>query len=337
MFRRLLAALLLVAVAGALLVLAWPQLFSLQRSALVAQLVSFRAAAATGALVALLLLLVLALANPAFRRLGASLAVIALAFVLVSAVVLASRGFGGSAMAATGPSGITVVSWNTLGGAPGARAIASLAIDSDADIVSLPETTKKTADAVAALMTAAGLPTTAHTVAFGHISKSRSTSVLISTALGAYHLDGAAGSTSTLPSLVMVPDDGTGPTIVAVHAVAPLPSEFAYWNSDLRWLARACGGGDTIMTGDFNATLDHFVGLGAGPGQTLGRCTDAAVRAHSSAVGTWPAAAPAALGAQIDHVMTTKNWRVAGMRVIETLDGAGSDHRPILVRLRPMS
>lgn len=85
-------------------------------------------------------------------------------------------------------------------------AIATLGIHSGADIVSLPETTKTTADAVAALMTSAGLP-----------------------------------------------------------------SEFAYWESDLHWLARTCGASDTIMTGDFNATLDHLVGLGAAGGQSLGR------------------------------------------------------------------
>ncbi len=335
MFRRILAALLVLAAAAALLILAWPQLFSLQRTEPVSQLVSFRAAAVAVTLVAIVLLVAVALANRTFRRLGGSLAVIALAFVLVSAAVLSSRGFGGSAMTATGPGDITVVSWNTLGGAPGPQAIATLGIHSGADIVSLPETTKTTADAVAALMTSAGLPMTAHTVAFGHVSTSRSTSVLISTTLGGYHLDAAAGSTSALPTLVMVPDDGTGPRIVAVHAVAPLPSEFAYWKSDLRWLARTCGAGDTIMTGDFNATVDHLVGLGAVDGQTLGRCTDSALLAHSAAIGTWPTAAPALLGAQIDHVMTTDNWQVTGMRVVESLDGAGSDHRPIVVRLHP--
>ena len=45
------------------------------------------------------------------------------------------------------------------------------------------------------------------------------------------------------------------------------------------------------------------------------------------------AALPALLGAPIDHVMTTKQWTVTGMRVIQTLDDAGSDHRPIVVQL----
>ncbi|MFM9920150.1 endonuclease/exonuclease/phosphatase family protein [Lacisediminihabitans sp. H27-G8] len=335
MFRRLLAALLLIVGAAAVLLLGWPQLFSLQRAPGVTQLVSFRAAGAAGGVVILLFLLVLAAANPRFRRLGLSLSALALVFVLLNAAVLSSRGFGGGALPARAGADVTVVSWNTLGGAPGAAVIAQLAIESDADIVSLPETTEQTATAVAVLMTAAGIPMVSHTVAHGHISKSRSTSVLISTALGAYHLDESAGSTGTLPSLVMVPDSGSGPTIVAAHPVAPQPTELENWRSDLHWIAGACPDGNVIIAGDFNSTLDHLAGLGTAPGTTVGACTDAALRTHSAAVGTWPTFAPALLGAPIDHVMTTANWSIVGVHVVENLDRAGSDHRPIVVRLRP--
>ena len=335
MFRRLLAALLVIVVAVAVVVLGWPQLFSLQRVAGIAQLVPFRGAAAAAAAAVLVALVVLAIANRRFRRLGLPLAALALLFVLLNVAILSSRGFGSETLPARGATDLTVVAWNTLGDAPGPVVIARLAIDSDADVVALPETTEETAKAVAALMTAAGLPMTPHTVAHGHISKSRSTSVLISNALGTYHLDESAGSTETLPSLVMVPDNGAGPTIVAVHPVAPLPSELQSWNSDLRWLAGACPEGNVILAGDFNATLDHLADLGTAPGTTVGECTDAALRARSAAVGTWPAFAPALLGAPIDHVMTTKNWTVVGVRVVQDLDGAGSDHRPIVVRLRP--
>ena len=337
MFRRLLAALLLIAVTAVMLVIVWPQLFSLQRVAGIAQLVSFRGAATLAAAALLVVLLVLATASRRFRRLGLSLSALALVFVLLGVAVLSSRGFGGTAVPARAATDLTVVSWNTLGDAPGPAAIATLAIESDADVVALPETTEETAKAVAVLMTAAGLPMVPHTVAHGHVSKSRSTSVLISTTLGAYHLNESAGSTETLPSLVMVPDSGTGPTIVAAHPVAPLPSELQNWDSDLHWLAGACPSGSVILAGDFNATLDHLAGLGTAPGTHLGTCTDAALRAHAAAVGTWPTFAPALLGAPIDHVMTTKNWTVVGMRVVQDLDGAGSDHRPIVVRLRSAS
>ena len=55
----------------------------------------------------------------------------------------------------------------------------------------------------------------------------------------------------------------------------------------------------------------------------------------NAAVGTWPTMLPALIGAPIDHVLATPNWRVSGMRVIASHDGYGSDHRPILVQLSP--
>ena len=41
----------------------------------------------------------------------------------------------------------------------------------------------------------------------------------------------------------------------------------------------------------------------------------------------------ALLGAPIDHVMATPDWTVTGSVVMRTLDGSGSDHRPIVVQL----
>jgi hypothetical protein len=33
--------------------------------------------------------------------------------------------------------------------------------------------------------------------------------------------------------------------------------------------------------------------------------------------------------------MATPNWQFTGMRVIESRDDQGSDHRPVLAQLRP--
>ncbi|HEY0258499.1 MAG TPA: endonuclease/exonuclease/phosphatase family protein [Lacisediminihabitans sp.] len=335
MFRRLLAAVLILVVAAALLVLAWPQLFGLQQTVGPAQLVSLRGSAIAAAVILMIALGLLALLSRAFRRLGSSLALLLLAFALVSTAVLATRGFGDTAFQTKADSDITVMSWNTLGDAPGAQAIAELALSSDADIVTLPETSNQTAVAVAGLMKDGGRPMWVHTIAFDHISKARSTSVLTSTDLGAYSVDEKAGSTSTLPSVVLAPDDGSGPVIVAVHAVAPTPKELVNWRADLRTIAGFCAGRDVIMAGDFNSTLDHFAGLGDGRSSTLGNCADAALQTKNAAVGTWPSSLPALLGAPIDHVMTTPDWRVTGMRVVQNLDGDGSDHRPIVVQLQP--
>jgi endonuclease/exonuclease/phosphatase (EEP) superfamily protein YafD len=140
-----------------------------------------------------------------------------------------------------------------------------------------------------------------------------------------------------LPTVIATPVDGSGPTIVSVHLVAPIPGEMGNWRSDLEWLATACVGENVIMAGDFNSTIDHFSGLASKDGAALGDCFDSAGLSDNAAVGTWPTALPGLLGAPIDHVMQTSNWRVSGMRVIADHDNQGSDHRPVLVQLSPAS
>ncbi len=335
MLRRVVSAVVLVALAIALLVGTWPQLFGLERAPVVAQFVSLRGLTIAISAVAIVALLLLAMVSRSFRRFGSSVALVLLVFALAGVAILSSRGFGDGSFQTKGASDITVVEWNTLGDAPGAGAIAKLAIDNDAQLVSLPETTEQTADAVAALMRAAGHPMAVHSIAFNHIARAKSTSVLVSTRLGGYHVDTSTGSTSTLPTVVLRPDTGAGPVIVAVHAVAPDPSQLVLWRSDLAFLTTACSEPNVIMAGDFNSTLDHLTGLGSSSADTIGHCADAAQATKNAAVGTWPALLPALLGAPIDHVMTTSNWRVSGMRVVQDRDEAGSDHRPIVVQLSP--
>ena len=335
MFRRLLAALLLLAVAAVLLVGTWPQLFGLERSLYIVQFVSFRGLTAAIALGGAIVLMVLAAASRHARRFTATLALLLVVFALAGIAIQGSRGFGDTAFGQKSAGSVTIVEWNTLGVAPGVGSIATLANDAAADVVVLPETDRAAADTVAALMREAGHPMSVHTIAFNQIAKAKSTSVLTSTALGGYHIDESAGNTSTLPTLILRPDDGSGPTIVGVHAVAPQPEEMANWRADLRFVAAACSDDNTIMIGDFNATLDHLSGLGDSATTTMGRCTDAAVQSRNGAVGTWPSRIPALLGATIDHVMATQNWRVSGMRVVQDVDAAGSDHRPLVVQLTP--
>jgi endonuclease/exonuclease/phosphatase (EEP) superfamily protein YafD len=55
----------------------------------------------------------------------------------------------------------------------------------------------------------------------------------------------------------------------------------------------------------------------------------------TAAVGTWPTLLPPLLGAPIDPVLATPAWQPIGFRVIESADGAGSDHRPVVAQLRP--
>ncbi|TFD53154.1 endonuclease/exonuclease/phosphatase family protein [Cryobacterium sp. Hh11] len=348
MFSRLLRALILIGAAVILLVVTWPQAFGLHNSWVVAHLVSFRAVAVIGAVVGLVLLGVLRFMRPLRRTLGMAMVLLAL-FGIANVGILASRGFTTTVSPTHGQLGaeadadsVTVLSWNTLGDAPGAAVIAAQALAQNADVVTLPETTEETGILIAEAMRDAGRPMWVHTLAFDLVSKARSTTVLISPDLGDYTVTNAAGSgppgnTNVLPTVVAEPVDGTGPTIVAVHAVAPIQYEMSNWRSDLDWLATQCLGDDVIMAGDFNSTLDHMAGRASVGGSVLGNCSDAALSVGAASVGTWPTAMPALLGSPIDHVMATPNWRVLDLQVIESLDEAGSDHRPIVATLTPAS
>ena len=335
MFRRFLAAAVLVAVGAGLIVALWPQLFGLATTPVIAQIVSLRGLAAAVALVLVVGLTLAALMSAAVRRFAASLAIALLVFVLVTAAVLSTRGFGSPGFESATDSDVTVLSWNTLGDAPGSDVIAELALDTGAEVVVLPETSRATAAEVAQLMTDAGKPMTSFTAAYDEISKARSTSLLISAELGEYRADESLVTTSVLPTIVATPVDGSGPTIIAVHSVAPIPGEMQHWRDDLQWLKGACTGDNIIMAGDLNSTLDHYSGLAASEGATIGDCHDAADATANAAVGTWPAALPALLGSPIDHVLGTPNWPATGFRVIQSHDGYGSDHRPVLAQFSP--
>ncbi len=346
MIRRLLAAATVVLLAAVLLVSAWPQLFGLERQFGIAQIVSLRGLAALVAGVGVVALLLIALVSRRTRRLAATLALLLLAFAGVSGAVLATRGTTTDGFQTKAANDLTVLSWNTLGDAPGAAEIARLAITQKADIVVLPETSEATARAVADTMTAAGIRMQLLTLSYDQVAKAHTTSLLLSTKLGTYRRDDTQGSTKTLPSVLAVPSDGTGPTIVAAHPVAPVEGEMSNWRWGLDWLAARCGpaassaggGAGTIMAGDFNSTLDHYAALTVasqhGQGD-LGACHDGARARHSAAVGSWPTSLPTSLGAPIDHVMASDGWTFVGFRVIGTEDGAGSDHRPVVAQLRP--
>ncbi|MCS0499018.1 endonuclease/exonuclease/phosphatase family protein [Protaetiibacter mangrovi] len=335
MIGRLLAAAVTLAVAALLLAACWPQLFGLEQVFGVAQLVSLRGLAALVAVLAGVLLTLFALLLYRIRRFLAGLAVLLLVFGVVTTGVLAVRGVGGGAFQTTASGDLIVLSWNTLGDAPGPDAIAGLAIDQGADVVALPETSHEAGVAVQALLAVAGHPMQLVDRQLDTISKARSTVLLISTELGEYRRDDDAGTTPTLPSVVAVPVDGTGPTIVAAHPVAPVPGEMDNWRDGLAWLAERCADADAdvVVAGDLNSTLDHWAHLGSDAG--IGACDDVARAVGAAALGTWPAIMPPLLGSPIDHVLATSAWQPIGFRVIESLDGSGSDHRPVVAQLRP--
>jgi endonuclease/exonuclease/phosphatase (EEP) superfamily protein YafD len=335
---RVLGTIVALACAAAAVVLTWPQLLKLERTYPFAQAIAFRGAAVGVCVALFVVLLVIAIIRPV-RPIALALAAVVGITAVAGGLVLVSRGTGTDALPAKTATSIRVLTWNTAGAATSAQTIAQTAVAMDADIVTLPETTIETGEKVALAMRSMNHRMWAYHTQYGeHGWDASSTTLLISPRLGDYSVvassvNGSTG-TSTVPSVVAMPVNGKGPVVVAAHAVAPRNEYLARWQSDLRWLADQCGSANVIMAGDFNATLDHMSGLGV-QGATLGKCMDAASRTGNGAVGTWPTSMPALLGSPIDHVMTTTAWRPTGSVVLRSLDGSGSDHRPLVVQLEP--
>lgn len=339
---RLLGLLLTVLAAIGAAIVTWPQFFRLERTYPFAQIVSLRGAMVLVCAAVLVVALILCLARPV-RGFAASLAIIALLAGAANAGILAVRGASSDALPAKDAGALRVMTWNTAGAATDAHLIAQTAVAMQADVVALPETTIETGEAVAIAMREMGSPMWAHHENFGEREDfpdwaSNSTTLLISPDLGDYAViestaDGTS-NTSQVPTVVAMPVDGTGPTIIAVHAVAPRRDDMEHWRTDLTWLGDQCASESVIMAGDFNATVDHMDRLGV-DGADLGRCHDAAVATGAGARGTWSTAWPQLLGAPIDHVLATDAWTVTGTVVLGSLDDSGSDHRPLVAQLEP--
>jgi endonuclease/exonuclease/phosphatase (EEP) superfamily protein YafD len=336
---RLLGILGAVIFAIAAAVLTWPAFFRLERTFPVAQIVSFRGLLAVGFAVLVVVALLFAIARP-LRGVALSVALIATIATIANIAVVAGRGVGTETLPAKTESSIRVMTWNTAGEATPPETVAQIAVAMDADIVTLPETTIETGERVALAMRDLGNPMWAHYTDYPSTRwDAGSTTLLISPELGDYaviesSLDGTS-NTSTVPSAVAMPTSGDGPIVVAAHAVAPRQNYMEYWRGDLQWLADQCVDDNVIMAGDFNATIDHMSNLGV-DGGLLGRCHDGAAETGNGGVGTWSAELPALVGAPIDHVMASRHWKATGSLVLGSMDGSGSDHRPLIVQFEPV-
>ncbi|MGW6526901.1 endonuclease/exonuclease/phosphatase family protein [Streptomyces venezuelae] len=113
------------------------------------------------------------------------------------------------------------------------------------------------------------------------------------------------------------------------HPMPPLPRGVDLWQSELRGIQEYAAAGDgapTIIAGDFNATQDH-----AAFRSVLDEgLRDTARLAGASRAPSWPAAVPAPLGAQIDHVLATPDFSARDARF---LDIGNTDHRALVVTL----
>lgn len=333
--RRRLIPLIITLLSGvAVTLLVWPPAFGLQRAIVVSQVVAFRAPTAIVLCVGAALFAAVACRRRTWG-IAAGLSIVLGMGGIASGGILLHRGASAasSVSATSSVSGdLTVVAWNTQGGAASPASVARLVADVGADIVSLPEMSAQAAEEAARLLAAHGHPMTVHTTQGETGYSEIPTSILIAEHLGDYLVDDAVGSTPALPSVALRPADGEGPTIVAAHPFPPLPGRMGAWRAGLEWVADRCDAEDVIVAGDLNATVDHLWGLGDGDGM-IGSCEDAALSAGASATGTWPSSAPPWLASPIDHVLTGSAWSVRAAYVDTSVDQAGSDHRPIVAVL----
>ncbi|MCD2499283.1 endonuclease/exonuclease/phosphatase family protein [Microbacterium nymphoidis] len=317
-------------VAIACLALLFPRPFGTERALGVAQVISFRAGVAIGLLAlasgVATLIGVLAVRRRRIAPGGVATVIILLVAAIGNVAVLADRGWQADDVdAARSADAITVLSWNTQGGATSPAEVAGLAARTHADIVALPETDAVAAAEIARLLAQQGIRVNAQTT-----GEWIPTSLLVSERLGTYRHDLGAGSTPGLPSGVWVPQDGasagSSPPIVVAHPMPPLPTRMQAWRDGLDWVAQQCRtyGADVVIAGDLNATLDH---LPAMPG-----CPDAARSTGTAGWGSWPSTAPAWFAAPIDHVLAGRAWRAVAFEVVDSR-GRGSDHRAIVAVL----
>ncbi|MEJ5887136.1 endonuclease/exonuclease/phosphatase family protein [Pseudokineococcus marinus] len=297
----------------------------------VTQAVALRGAGAL-ALLVLGLVIGLAAAAVALRRRRRPLVAGALAVVLLACAaghvgVLVARGWDGGG-AAPAPD-LVVVALNTEVDGVAPEELAALVEGSGADVVALPETSERTAEAVAAAVerrTGEAFAVLAEEVDDRPIA---ATSLLVHERLGPH--ERADAPALDLSAVAAAPVDGDGPLLVAVHPPPPIPGAFPQerWAEQVATAAAACTAAPgAVVAGDLNATLDHAPladALDAGP------CVDTADAVGAAAWGTWPASVPAVLGAPIDHVLVDgRVWQPLSARVERV---GATDHRALVVAL----
>jgi len=327
--RRLIGSLALIALAVAGLFATWPQIAELEFTAPWVQIVSMRGLGAAAALLLALIFVMLRAGARKRRGLLSALAFMFAAFAIANAAILGIRGVFPGELPKPQADQIRVAAWNTMGDEVRVETIADIVDATRANIVVLPETTQVHAEALAdVLREDFGTEFAVHTVAFDLVYKARSTSVLIETKLGEYQITEEFGNTSVVPSVVLEPiERGTKPRIVGIHSVSPISGEMDRWRDDQTWLGGLCELPNTIVAGDVNATPDHL--------RSFSGCSFAAVDAGAGGLGTWPTTLPAILGAPVDVVLTTSEWKSIGFSVLSETDTAGSDHRAVAAVLIP--
>ncbi|MGI5456365.1 endonuclease/exonuclease/phosphatase family protein [Streptomyces sp. CA-249302] len=110
------------------------------------------------------------------------------------------------------------------------------------------------------------------------------------------------------------------------HPMPPLPGQVGVWKRELGRLREVADATRTplILAGDFNASQDHAA---------FRRILDTGVRDAARLAGhdrtpSWPARLTPTFGAQIDHVLVSKDFSASSARFLRLAD---TDHRALVV------
>ncbi|MEU6069357.1 endonuclease/exonuclease/phosphatase family protein [Streptomyces sp. NPDC047082] len=146
--------------------------------------------------------------------------------------------------------------------------------------------------------------------------------------LSRFPLEGIDGVRGTMGMPGAVADvQGHQVRLQLAHPMPPLPGQLGLWRSELgrlRDFAEADDDTPTVLAGDFNASQDHAAFrriLDTG-------LYDAARLAGHDRTPSWPARTARVLGAQIDHVLVSRDFSAADARFVYL---AGTDHRALVV------
>ena len=145
--------------------------------------------------------------------------------------------------------------------------------------------------------------------------------------LSRFPLKGTGGVTGTMGMPGAVADvRGHAVRLQLAHPMPPLPGQVDLWRRELGRLRDAAAAARTpmVLAGDFNASQDHAAFrriLDAG-------MSDAARLAGHARTPSWPARTAPTFGAQIDHVLVSRDFSASSARFLELAD---TDHRALLV------
>ncbi|MFF4256251.1 endonuclease/exonuclease/phosphatase family protein [Streptomyces sp. NPDC001663] len=136
--------------------------------------------------------------------------------------------------------------------------------------------------------------------------------------------DGVSGTMGMPGAVAEV--QGHAVRLQLAHPMPPLPGQVGVWRRELGRLRDAAAAARTpmILAGDFNASQDHAAFrriLDTG-------MSDAARLAGHDRTPSWPARTAPTIGAQIDHVLVSRDFSASNARFLDVTD---SDHRALLV------